>query len=253
MIIGLVLSGGGARGFSHIGVLRALEEMEIKVGAISGTSAGAIVGSLYASGVPLDEMMLKIEKQSFLGFNNFNFNSPGFFNSNSLAQFMQQNLRCKYFEELNFPFYAIATDIENGVYEVFSTGELHNKVAASAAVPLMFDPVEIDGKKYLDGGILNNFPVEPLVKTCDIVIGSNVSQWPEKHTKWTKMLIAQRSFQLAISGNMESKKAHCHVVIDPPIGHFQAFSKSKTRELVQIGYQATMDQKELLISLCKNL
>ena len=75
MIIGLVLSGGGARGFSHIGVLRALEEMEIKVGAISGTSAGAIVGSLYASGVSLDEMMLKIEKQSFLGFNNFNFNS----------------------------------------------------------------------------------------------------------------------------------------------------------------------------------
>jgi NTE family protein len=251
MKIGLVLSGGGARGFSHIGVLQAFEELGIRIGAISGTSAGALVGSLYASGISLKEIIQKFEKQSFLGFKNFNFNGVGFFSSKSLVGFIENNVACKTFEELNIPLYVTATDIETGVYEIFSKGELCNPVAASAAVPLMFDPVEIKGKKYLDGGILNNFPVEPLLGICDIIIGSNVSQWPEKHANWSKMLIAQRSFQLAISANVESKIALCHAVIDPPIGHFQAFSKSKNQELIRIGYNAAMEQKNLLISLCE--
>jgi NTE family protein len=178
-----------------------------------------------------------------------NFSGVGFFSNKALMDFIGTNIPCKNFEELKIQLFATATNLEEGKYEVFSEGEILNPVAASAAVPVMFNPVIINGKKYVDGGVLNNFPVEPLTGICDVIIGSNVSAWPEKHDKWTKTLIIQRSYQLAINANLESKMALCDVIIDPPVGHFMAFSKSKIRELVEIGYRATLDQTEAILSL----
>ena len=209
MKIGLVLSGGGARGLSHVGVLLALEELKIPIHAVSGTSAGALVGALYACGVKPDDMVKKIQDQRFLGLNNINFYGMGIFNHNTLTKFVKNHVVCNSFEELKIKLYVTVTNIELGEYEVFSSGEILKPVTASAAVPILFNPVIINGKPYLDGGIMNNFPIEPLLDTCDFIIGSNVQNWPEKHTKWTKMLIAQ----IYIWSNI----IFCFFALQPPI------------------------------------
>jgi NTE family protein len=245
---GLVLSGGGARGLVHVGVLKALEEFGIRPHAISGTSAGALVGGLYASGLTPTEIFDAIEKQQFLSFSNFNFLGNGFFKAKTLIDFVEKNLRCKTFEELQIQLFVTGTDLDSGQCDIFHTGNLPLPIAASAAVPVMFEPVEIDGHKYVDGGILNNFPIEPLTESHDFIIGCDVSQWPPNFTNWSKTSIIQRSLQLAIASGQESKKQACHVLIAPPVGHYQAFSKGMNKELVDIGYKETMLKKEALLS-----
>ena len=122
-------------------------------------------------------------------------------------------------------------------------------ISASAAVPLMFEPVRMGENLYVDGGITNNFPIEPLLENCNFIIGSHVGQWPDTTTRWTKTAVIQRSFQLAISSNLGEKMRKCDVLIDPPIGHFQAFNKSKNKTLMEIGYAETMRWKEKLETL----
>ena len=246
--IGLVLSGGGARGLVHVGVLKALEEIGICPHTISGTSAGALVGGLYASGLTPNEVFEAIEKQQFLSFSNFNFLGNGFFKAKTLIDFVEKNLRCHTFEELTIKLYVTGTDLDTGQCDIFHEGKLSLPIAASAAVPVMFEPVEINGHNYVDGGVLNNFPIEPLTQSHDLIIGSDVSQWPPNFTKWSKTTIIQRSLQLAIASGQEAKQEACHVLIAPPVGHYQAFSKGMNKELVEIGYKETMLKKDALIS-----
>lgn len=147
MKVGLVLSGGGARGLSHVGVLKALDELGVSVDAISGTSAGALVGSLYACGIPPEQILDLVKKQQFIGFTGMSLNGDGFFSHKSLLNFIGDHVTCRKFEELQIPLFVTATNLELGIAETFSTGELLKPVAASAAVPVMFNPVEINGIK----------------------------------------------------------------------------------------------------------
>jgi NTE family protein len=247
MKIGLVLSGGGARGLTHVGVLKALDELGVNVAEISGTSAGALIGCLYAAGRKPDEILQIIEKHRFLDIRNFYFQGTGFFNSNSLRNMLSRNMDVRNFEELPTKLYVTATAISSGRSVCFSSGELLTPVVASAAVPMMFAPVEIEDELYVDGGVLNNFPIEPLLETCDFLIGSNVSTWPENHKKWSRTLVLQRSFLLAVNTMFREKKDKCNILIDPPVGHLGAFTKSNLRTLAQVGYDRTMEQKEWIL------
>lgn len=244
-----MLSGGGARGCSHIGVIQALSELGIPISAISGTSAGAIIGLLHAAGLSPQEMVEQIEKQHFLKVTNFNLKGNGLFKSKTIIDFLKSSLSVSKFEELNTQLFVTATNLEDGVITVFNSGDFLKPVAASAAIPLIFEPVIIRDKPYLDGGILNNFPVEPLENICDVIIGSNVSSWPENHKTWSTFKVVQRSFQLAIGSNLDEKTKKCDVIIDPPIGHFSAFTKSKINELVSLGYEETMKKSNRIIQL----
>lgn len=252
MKTGLVLSGGGARGLSHAGVLKALDELGVVIDFISGTSAGALIGCLYACGLSPEEIVVRIKKQQFIGIGNINLLGYGLFSNKSLLEFVRSNIDCRRFDELRLPFFVAVTNIEDGRCEIISEGELDTVVAASAAVPVMFDPVLINGKRYLDGGIMNNFPVEPLEDICDFIIGSNVSAWPVDVNSWSRTMIVQRSVQLAINAGTEHKKHLCDVFIDPPVGHYLPFTKSRIDELVDIGYRATMEQKQSLQDLHKS-
>ncbi|MBS3913290.1 MAG: patatin-like phospholipase family protein [Bacteroidetes bacterium] len=243
MKTGLVLSGGGARGLTHVGVLMALEELGVQIDEISGTSAGALIATLYSGGRSPAQILEIIEKHHFLDIRNLYWRGSGFFNHRSLKKIISNNISAMTFEELNRKVFVTATNIADGIAETFEQGELAAPVAASAAVPMMFAPVAIGDKLYVDGGILNNFPIEPLINRCDFIIGSNVSTWPENHKKWTPFLVLQRSFLLSVNNSFQVKKDKCHVLIDPPVGHFGAFSKSKLHNLVDIGYENTMLHK----------
>jgi NTE family protein len=246
--IGLVLSGGGARGLTHVGVLRALDELGVKPTHISGTSAGALVGGMYAAGIAPAEILRIAQDHKFLTHRSFNLRSNGFFSLQPLIQLLEKSLPIKKFEELPIKFYATATNIEDGFAKIFDSGDMIQIMVASSAVPVMFAPVMMEGKPWLDGGVINNFPVEP-VEHCNVVIGSNVSTWPEAHKNWSRISIIQRCFHLTMTNYLSFKKAKCHIYIDPPVGHYGAFGKSKFKELADTGYAATMAQKEKIIAL----
>lgn len=245
--IGLVLSGGGARGLTHVGVLKALEELGITISEISGTSAGAIIGGMYAAGLAPDDILHAIQSQRFLSLRSFSLKPHGFFSARPLVQLLQQNLPVTTFEQLRYPLYVTATNIQAGETTTFSKGDIIMPIVASSAVPLMFAPVKINGGLYLDGGVINNFPVEPL-RHCDVLIGSNVSNWPDNHQHWTRMQIAQRCFHLGMNQYMVHKSKLCRVFINPPVGHYNGFGKRKLRELASLGYQYAMEQKEELLA-----
>jgi NTE family protein len=165
---GLVLSGGGARGFAHLGLLQALNESGIFPDVISGTSAGAIVGSLYADGHSPREIMHIMNSGG-----RFHYFSPtvpkgGLLQISGIIKILKENLRAKTFQELKIPLYVTATDLNNGTIVYFSEGELICPVIASASIPVLFKPLIINNIQYVDGGVLDNFPIHPIEGKCGL-------------------------------------------------------------------------------------
>ena len=151
--IGLVLSGGGVKGIAHIGVIKALSERGIYADVISGVSAGALVGSLYASGLTPAEMLLFFKETPLLKYNLLTMNKPGLFDTDKYVYFLKEYLPQHTFEALERKLVVVATNLEKGVAEFFNKGSLLKPVVASAALPPVFSPVLIQGQLYADGGI----------------------------------------------------------------------------------------------------
>jgi len=172
---GLVLSGGGVRGMAHIGVLKAMQEYGLDAHWVSGTSVGALVGALYTRGTGVDEMLAFFKETPLFRYNFFSFNKPGLLDTDRYIKIFESFWPENSFESLKKPLYVVATDLLEGREVVFHAGELIRPLLASAALPPIFSPVKIDDRLYADGGIMNNFPLEPLAKKVDFVIGSNVS------------------------------------------------------------------------------
>jgi NTE family protein len=162
MNIGLVLSGGGARSFAHIGVIKALEENGIFPTHIVGTSAGAIVGSLKAAGVNWYEILIFLKTISIFQTNRYALNDPRFINLENFYNDLKVYLHKNNFDSLKKPLFSTAKNVIEGTLKIFSSEQLIKAVIASASFPGNFTAMEINGKFYIDGGTLNNFLVEPL-------------------------------------------------------------------------------------------
>ncbi|HQX43841.1 MAG TPA: patatin-like phospholipase family protein, partial [Saprospiraceae bacterium] len=172
--IGLALSGGGSRGSFHIGVLAAFDALGIAPSIISGTSAGALVGSLYAAGVKPDQILEIANNVKWYNLLTTSFAKNGITNLNFLENLLTRFIPGNDFKDLKFPFLVTATNMNSGGLEIFETGEVHKPVMASCSVPLLFRPISMNGNKYLDGGIVMNLPVSPLIDRCDIIVASNL-------------------------------------------------------------------------------
>ena len=175
MNTGLVLSGGGVRGVAHIGVIKALEEKSIYPSHIAGTSAGAIVGALYASGCGWEQMLEFFNRIQLFGFNKYAINKPGFIDTDKFYGILSPYFPEDNFNNLERTLYITATNLLNGELKIFSKGELIKPILASAAFPGLFTPVKIDNEYYIDGGTLNNFPVDLISMHCDQIIGVYVN------------------------------------------------------------------------------
>ena len=165
--IGIALSGGGIKGLCHAGVLKALEEMGIKPDILSGVSAGAVVGALYADGYSPDEIATLFEDISFRQMTKFRIPDGGIFRIDAFEDFIFKNLRAKTFEELKIPLRIVATNLDKGISVVFDKGNLIDPVVASCSVPVLFTPKKINGVYYVDGGVLKNFPVSTIHDDCE--------------------------------------------------------------------------------------
>ncbi|MBL0743454.1 patatin-like phospholipase family protein [Chryseolinea lacunae] len=240
--IGLVLSGGGARGISHIGVLKALEEFGVKVDVVAGTSAGSIVGSLYAYGYKADQIMDIIVTTSFLRSLRPAWTMKGLLSLDGLRDALQKHIPENTFEALKIPMTVATTNIGEGVPEYFSNGELIPAVLASCCVPLVFNPIQIKNKMYVDGGILDNFPAHTIRGACDLLIGAHCNHIRGDFNAMNFRSVIERSLMMAINGNTANNKALCDVFIDPPgAGSVSGFDVGKAKDLFNIGYQFTKE------------
>jgi NTE family protein len=246
MKIGLALSGGGARGMAHLGVLKALLELGIKPDIIAGCSSGAIVASMYAIGHSPDEILRFLKTKRFLTYFRPAFKT-GLIKMGSLEKMYLGYFPENTFESLHLPVIVNATDLNRGRSVYFSRGELIRPILASCCIPVMFAPIEIDGNHYVDGGILNNLPVEPLLGTCDFIIGVHTNPYNELSPLVSMKAVMERSLLLAIHLNVKERIQHCDVFIEPPELHrFNTMDIDKAQQIFDTGYEYTLSLQDKL-------
>jgi NTE family protein len=240
---GLVLSGGGARGFAHLGLIQALNDAGIFPDIISGTSAGAIVGVLYADGYTPGEILKLLNSGSRLDFMRPAMPREGLLQISGVSKILKTSLRAKTFEELNIPLYVAATDLNNGKPVYFSSGELLEPVIASASIPVIFQPVKINDISYVDGGVLDNLPVFPIENICKVIIGSFVNPVGYSEKISGLINIAERTFMLSMSKEIIEKAKKFDLFVAPTeLCNYKILDPEKAAELFAIGYKATKNK-----------
>ncbi|MFH0022125.1 patatin-like phospholipase family protein [Pseudomonas fluorescens] len=277
--IGLVLSGGAARGLAHIGVLKALEEQGIKIDAIAGTSMGAVVGGLYASGYKVDELeklALSIDWQAalsdappredvpfrrkqddrdFLVKQKLSFRDDGslglplgVIQGQNLALLLESLLAhtsdTRDFDKLPIPFRAVATDIANGEKVVFRKGHLPQVIRASMSIPAVFAPVELDGRLLVDGGMTDNIPLDVARQMgVDVAIVVDIGTPLRNRKQLTTVVdVLNQSITLMTRSNSEEQLAALKatdVLIQPALAAYGVTDFGKTQEMIDAGYRAT--------------
>lgn len=243
MSVGLVLSGGGIRGVAHIGVIKALEENGIYPTHISGTSAGAIVGALYAGGVKWKEILDFFKVIPIFHTNKFALRKPGFLDTEKFYDEFKKFFPHDSFESLPKKLFITATDIIKGELKIFDEGELIKPVLASATFPGVFSPIDIDGSFYVDGGVLNNFPIEPLIPSCDKIIGSYVNALKDIKIKDLKHSynVLDRAYKIKSASDSLAKFQDCDFVISPEaLCEFATFDMRYIDAIFEIGYNSTI-------------
>ncbi|MCE7058759.1 patatin-like phospholipase family protein [Dyadobacter sp. CY343] len=240
MKIGLVLSGGGARGIAHLGVIQALFEKGIKPDVISATSSGAFVGAMVAYGYQPEEVLEKIIQTSF-----YPYLRPGFGATGLLQMKRIETVICQYipensFESLKIPLVLNATDIVSGETVLYSSGDLALPLLASCCIPGLFSPIQINGRDMVDGGVLNNLPVEHMEGEADIIIGSHCNPFSLDKPLKTTTEIVYRSLILAMHAKNRERFKKCNLMIEPPaLNRFGIFDFKKAKALFEVGYVYT--------------
>jgi NTE family protein len=249
MKTGLVLSGGGARGLAHLGVLHALDELGIYIDEIAGTSAGSVAGAYYLSGHKPEETMKYIASFKIYSWAKLLWHKPGLMSIHKLGSLYAKKLP-QSFEDLDRPLTIAATDLLKGELHYFKSGPLIPAICASSCIPVIFEPVIINGNHYVDGGVLNNFPIEPLLSTCDRIIGVHTNPMDNSITKIGIRDVLDRSMHLAINQKLNHKKEMCGVFLEPETCmNVGMFDLGKAEHLFKGGYDCAMQQKEELLKL----
>lgn len=242
--IGLVLAGGGVRGVAHIGVIKALGELGIEISAVSGSSVGALVGALYANGHSIEDMLNFFKETPLFKYNFLTIMKPGFIDTERYFAIFKEYFPHDRFEALERKLFVVATDLLKGEQEFFSSGELIRPLLASAALPPVFSPVALNKSLYADGGIMNNFPLEPLIGNVDFVIGSNVSITGEvdKNAIRNSLQLTGRVTGLMIYASNKEKIKACDLLVEPKaLEEIGVLDKKGIEKAYSIGYNYTMD------------
>ena len=244
--VGLCLSGGAALGFAHIGALRALEEHDIDVHMVSGASFGAIVGALYSNGYSSEEILDIVEKYKLYNiFNIFKkspFNASGISSLDKIEKILIELIPHKKFEGLKRKFYVSLVDITIPEWEIVDKGDhLIQSILASMSIPVIFEPEEYNGKVLVDGGVMNNLPVEPLVGKCDMIIGIDVQHIGSRITPFSKLEMGKR-YYAAMMKEMQKyrvKECHHHIWFDE-LGDYSFSDFKEYKKIIDIGYEGTL-------------
>ena len=237
---GLVLSGGAYRGVGQIGALKALLEHNIQPDIICGTSSGALNAALYANGYSPDEMYEIWQQEPFSKVLHFHLPSFGLLKSSNIGEMVKPYLRYDRLEDLPVPVLLTSTCLNDGNQKVFSEGDLVTILEACCAVPLTFEPVEIDGKQYVDGGLVSNLPVEPLVGKCERLIGVSVNPIPFKEKLDGIKEVAYRTIWIGVESTVQKTRELCDWYIAPEeLGQHGFVERSALDTFFKAGYEYT--------------
>ena len=240
---GLVLSGGGTRGFAHLGILQALNESGIYPDVVSGASAGALAGLLYCDGITPREALKIMKGSSRLNYMKPTMPRDGLLQLSGIRKLLEDHVRARKFEDLKIPLYVSATDLNNGKPVYFSEGELLDVVIASASIPVLFKPVKINNTFYVDGGILDNLPIRPIEKLCRLIIGSFVNPVGKEDTLNSLIKITERTFMIMMSKEISEKSKKFNLFISPQeLKNYGILSPEEAEAVFNIGYNATREK-----------
>ena len=248
--IGFAMSGGGARGFAHIGILMAFDNFGIRPDVMSGVSAGAIASVLYAGGVAPSDIMKCFSEASKLGdFTEWAIPREGFMKLDRFGKLLESWLPVKNLEELKIPVVVCATDFDHGKSVGWSKGEIVPRVLASCSIPVVFRPVKINGIHYVDGGVMRNLPAWAIRNYCKILYGCNCSPQRQGEIKDRSLLeIAYRTFHFMLKANTPQDIRLCdHVINVHNVTGVNTFDLSSLKMGVVAGYEAASKVLEKIL------
>jgi len=243
--IALVLGGGAARGFAHVGVIRALEQEKIPIDMVVGTSVGGLIGAIYASDLSsfdLEWTAFQLEKDDLFDFGVMNaVTGMGFAKGDKLEAWVKSHIKTTNIENMKIPFAAVATDLNWGYKVVLDSGSVARAIRASAAIPGVFQPVQHQGKILVDGGVVDNIPISVAkAKGADIVIAVDISG-NVGNTSITNLLgVSLQATNIMFALNVEQSKKNADVLITPAgIGDIGMLDFTQKKRCMQAGIEAT--------------
>lgn len=239
--VALVLGGGSAKGFSHIGVLRVLEQEKIPIHMIIGTSAGSLIGGIYAANpdsFQLEWLAFKIEKNDILDLSII-YSKLGPAQGTRLESFVEQNVAVKKIEDTKIPFYPIATDLNTGETIILEKGSLSKAIRASSAIPGIFVPVTFGNRLLVDGGVTNSTPCDiARNKGADIVIAVNLLKDIKDYNINSVVDIIGQSVNIMMHQSNKTKLKYADIIIEPDTKGISIFDFTQKKVLMEEGIKA---------------
>lgn len=248
--VGIAFSGGGAKGFAHIGVLMGFEQFGIKPNILSGVSAGSIAAVLYGAGLtPSDIIECFSQANTLSNYTEWSIPKEGFMRLTRFGKMLDSWLPVKNLEDMQIPTVVCATNFDKGTSVGWAKGEIVPRVLASCSIPIVFHPVKINGVTYVDGGVLRNLPAWAIRKFCSTLYGSNCSPLNREFVYKESLLdIAMRSYRLMAKANTLQDINLCdHVIQMPDLFKVKTFELSNMRDIISVGYETTCRLLEKLL------
>jgi len=241
--VALVLGGGAARGFAHVGVIRALEQEKIPIDLVVGTSVGSLIGAIYASDVnsfELEWTAFSLQKEDLFDYGVLTaVMGMGLAKGDKLEAFVKGKLAIQDIEQLKLPFAAVATDLNWGTKVVLDSGSIARAVRASSAIPGVFQPVTHMGKLLVDGGVVDNIPISVArAKGADIVVAVDISE-NVGNTNITNLVdVMLQAANIMFALNVEHSKRDADVLVAPRVGDVAMLDFGQKKRCMQAGIDA---------------
>ncbi len=241
--IALVLGGGAARGFAHIGVIRTLEQEKIPIDMIVGTSVGSLIGAIYASDMnsfDLEWTAFALEKDDVFDYALLSvITGMGPVKGDKLEAFVRNKVPAANIENLKLPFAAVATDLNRGTRVVLDRGPVATAVRASSAIPGVFSPVDLQGKLLVDGGVVDNIPIDVArEKGADIVIAVDISENVTNFNITNVVDVMLQAVSIIMNENTKQKKKDADILISPSVGNVAMLDFTQKKRCMQAGIEA---------------
>ena len=241
--IALVLGGGAARGFAHVGVIRVLEQEKIPIDLIVGTSVGSLIGAIYASDLnsfELEWTAFSLERDDIFDYAFLStFTGMGPVKGDKLEEFVRSKIPTANIENLKLPFAAVATDLNRGTRVVLDRGPVARAVRASSAIPGVFNPVNYQNRLLVDGGVLDNLPIDVArERGADLVIAVDISENVTNFDITNLIDVVLQSVNIMSSENLKCRKKDADVLITPAVGNVGMLDFTQKKQCMQAGIAA---------------
>ena len=237
--IGLALGSGAALGAAHVGVLKAIEELDIQIDYVAGTSIGAVIGAFYAFGMPIDRIEDIALDLNWPDVSGITLPKLGLFSNHGLGEFLNRQLGDVQFRDSEKPLAVLATNITDGTKVILNEGDVSSAVKASACVPVLYEPVEIDGQLLVDGGLMESIPLSALKKMgASRTIGVDLKSERQYQRPRNILDILNNSFEIALKHLANVNVTDIDVLIQPKLGEFSRTDTTNSEKMIRRGYEA---------------